>query len=192
MRKENLARKTLETDIVASLDLDGTGNAHIETGVGFFDHMLRSFSKHGGFDLDISCQGDLEVDCHHTVEDVGIVMGQLFARCIGDKRGIQRFGSAFTPMDEALAGCFLDISGRPYLVYQVPCQVEKTGDFESCLAEEFFRAFAMNAQVTLHLNLVYGSNTHHILEAVFKSAGRAFKEAVKVVGNDVPSTKGCL
>jgi len=192
VRKESLTRKTLETDIVMSWNLDGTGVSNIDTGLGFFDHMLLSFAKHGGFDLEIVCKGDLKVDGHHTVEDVGIVLGQLFTRCIGDKRGIQRFGTAFTPMDEALASCSLDISGRPYLVYQAPCPQAKAGDFESCLAEEFFRAFAMNAQITLHINLLYGQNTHHILEAIFKSFGRALKDGVKVVGSDVPSTKGCL
>lgn len=191
-RQASYSRVTKETSIQGKLFLDGTGESKIDTGIGFFDHMLTSFAKHGGFDLELTCQGDLVVDGHHTVEDVGIVLGELFAQCLIEKKGICRFGSAFVPMDESLARTVVDISNRPYLVYQVALPSERVGAFDCQLSEEFFRAFAMNAKITLHIAALYGANSHHILEAIFKSTGRALREAVAICGDQLPSTKGCL
>ena len=177
MRSTSLTRKTAETDIDLHLDLDGEGASSIETGVGFFDHMLTLFARHGLMDLDLTCNGDTWVDAHHTVEDVGIVLGQAFDKALGDKAGIRRYGFLRLPMDEALIEVALDISGRPFLAYQVEFQEQKTGDFDAGLLDEFLRAFAMNAKITLHVNLIYGKNTHHIIEGVFKALAKALDMA---------------
>lgn len=191
MRTATIERKTLETDIKLSLNLDG-GKVKVQTGIGFFDHMLNSFATHGGFGLEIKALGDLDVDFHHTVEDVGIVLGKAFGEALGDRAGIKRFGNMFIPMDESLASAFVDISGRPFLVYNANLSQEKVGDFDACLCEEFFRAFAFNAQVTLHTKLEYGSNAHHEIEAMFKAVAHALKQAVKTTNGEVLSTKGVL
>ncbi|HJA48034.1 MAG TPA: imidazoleglycerol-phosphate dehydratase HisB [Candidatus Agathobaculum intestinipullorum] len=191
MRKAEIARKTKETDITLTLDLDG-GNRQIDTGIGFFDHMLGSFAVHGGFGLSIRCKGDLQVDGHHTVEDCGIVLGQAIAQCLGDKAGIARFGQAFVPMDEALGFCALDISGRPYLVFDAPMPQPMCGQYDTCLTVEFMRALAVNAGLTLHLKCEYGDNAHHITEALYKALARALRQAVAVTGGGVLSAKGVL
>lgn len=191
MRKAEITRKTKETDITLTLDLDG-GNRQIDTGIGFFDHMLNSFAVHGGFGLCIRCKGDLQVDGHHTVEDCGIVLGQALAQCLGDKAGIARFGQAFVPMDEALGFCALDISGRPYLVFDVPMPQPMCGQYDTCLTVEFMRALAVNAGLTLHLKAEYGDNAHHITEALYKALARALRQAVAVTGGGVLSAKGVL
>ncbi len=192
MRKAEIVRTTNETDIRVKLDIDGNGKVDCLSGNGFFDHMINAMGRHAGFDIDIKCDGDLHVDFHHSAEDIGIALGQAFAACTEDKRGIQRFGTAFTPMDEALAMAGSDISGRPFLVFNAELPTERVGDFESGLAEEFFRAFAVNAGVTLHINVLYGKNTHHIIEAIFKSAGRALSQSVKITGTELLSTKGVI
>jgi imidazoleglycerol-phosphate dehydratase len=188
------ARKTKETDIDVSLDLDGEGRTAIATGVGFLDHMLELFGRHAVVDLEVRAAGDVHVDAHHTVEDVGICIGKALLAALGDKRGIRRFGSASVPMDEALAEVSLDISGRPYLVFQATLPTEKTGGFDSQLVEEFLRALAVNAGLTLHVRVPYGRNTHHVVEAIFKALARAVREAVATDPRvpDVPSTKGTL
>ena len=191
MRKAEIARKTKETDITLTLDLDG-GNRQIDTGIGFFDHMLGSFAVHGGFGLSIRCKGDLQVDGHHTVEDCGIVLGQAIAQCLSDKAGIARFGQAFVPMDEALGFCALDISGRPYLVFDAPMPQPMCGQYDTCLTVEFMRALAVNAGLTLHLKCEYGDNAHHITEALYKALARALRQAVAVTGGGVLSAKGVL
>lgn len=191
-REAKITRKTKETDIAVTLSLDG-GNVEIDTGIGFFDHMLTALAVHGGFGLSVSCKGDLNVDGHHTVEDVGICLGKAFCEALGDKSGIMRFGSAFVPMDEALGFCSLDISNRPFLVYNVEFTNERIGDYEACLTEEFMRAFAFNAGITLHLKSEYGKNDHHITEALFKALAYALKQAVKLNSEGtVVSTKGAL
>jgi imidazoleglycerol-phosphate dehydratase len=192
MRKGNVARKTNETDIVAGLNLDGSGKPDIDTGIGFFDHMLTAFAVHSGFDVNISCKGDLNVDGHHTVEDVGIALGQAFAEAISDKAGIARYGNFTLPMDEALAVCALDIGGRAYLVFDAGFRAERIGDLETQLIGEFFRAFAVNAAVTLHLNVQYGENDHHKCEALFKAFAHALKAAVRIEGKEILSSKGSL
>ena len=192
MRIGEITRTTKETDISIRLDLDGTGKVNIDTGIGFFDHMLTALGVHAGFDLDVTVKGDLYVDGHHSVEDTGIALGQAFAKAIGDKAGIARYGSFYIPMDEALCFCSLDISGRPFLVYNAELTNEKVGEFDTCLAEEFFRAFAFNAGITLHIREEYGKNDHHIIEAMFKALAHALKEAVSVSGSAVLSTKGVL
>lgn len=193
MRTATIKRETKETKIELALTLEGKGIHNIDTGVGFFDHMLTAFALHGGFGLDISCQGDLAVDCHHTIEDIGIVLGKAFEEALADKRGIRRYGNFTIPMDEALAMCTVDISGRPYLVFHGEFGQERLGDMETAMVEEFFRAFAMNAQVTLHINLLYGKNDHHKVEAIFKAFAHAMKEAVKKDGDDsILSSKGSL
>ncbi|MDR1702492.1 MAG: imidazoleglycerol-phosphate dehydratase HisB [Sporomusaceae bacterium] len=193
-RKAEIKRTTSETDIFAALDLDGAGTAKINTGIGFFDHMLTLFAKHGLMDLELNAQGDLEVDFHHTVEDTGIVLGQALKQALADKTGIKRYGSALTPMDECLAQVALDISGRPYLVFAAEFFSPKVGEFDSELTEEFLRAFAIHAGLTLHVRVLAGKNTHHIIEAVFKGLARALREAVsfdeRISG--VMSTKGKL
>ncbi len=191
MRKGQLKRKTGETDIEITLDLDGTGKRSVQTGIGFFDHMLELFACHGGFDLDVKCKGDLNVDGHHTVEDVGIVLGKLIAKLLGDKKGIERYGWAYVPMDESLARAVVDISGRPFLKFGGNLD-GKIGDFDCELAEEFFRAVAVNAGVTLHIDILDGYNRHHKVEAVFKAFARALKTAVRITGDSVPSSKGVL
>lgn len=192
-RKSEITRKTKETDIRVALNLDGNGNADTDTGIGFFNHMLTSFAVHGGFDLTVTCRGDLNVDGHHSVEDVGICLGKAFNDALGDKSGIMRFGSAFVPMDEALGFCALDISNRPFLVFSAEFTNEKIGEYDCCLTEEFMRAFAFNAGITLHLKSEYGKNDHHITESLFKALAYAVKQAVKVNENGYAvSTKGTL
>lgn len=194
-RVAQITRTTKETDIGLSLDIDGAGSTSISTGVPFFDHMLDAFSRHGLFDLDIKAKGDIEVDAHHTVEDVGIVLGKAFAQAMGDKRGIVRFASQTIPMDESLVLCAVDVSGRGQLHWDVnvpPCML---GIFDSSLAKEFFIAFATNAQVTLHMRMLAGENAHHIIEACFKAAGRALRYALEIdsrSAGQLPSTKGAL
>jgi len=191
VRIAEIARKTKETDIFVKLDLDGV-NSDISTGIGFFDHMLTAFAVHGGMGLTVKAVGDLNVDGHHTVEDVGIVLGKAFREAIGDMNGIARYGTAFIPMDEALGFASVDISGRPFLVFNAEFSDDKVGEFDTCLAEEFFRAFAFNAGVTLHLKCEYGKNDHHIAEALFKAAAHALKTAKTASGNEILSTKGVL
>ena len=185
------ARKSKETDITVTVSLDG-GSVEIETGIGFFDHMLTALAVHGGFGLKVHTEGDLYVDCHHTIEDTGIVLGQAFAKALGDKGGICRFGSFFVSMDEALAFASVDISGRPFLVFQGEFPEERVGDFDTCMTEEFFRALAFNAGMTLHLRVEYGKNSHHMIEALFKAAAHALREATALSGGGVLSTKGIL
>lgn len=192
MRTSYIERNTKETKIKVKLSLDG-GEISINTGVGFFDHMLNAFAHHGGFGLEITCEGDLYVDCHHTVEDCGIVLGKAFDEALGNKAGIKRFASAFIPMDEALGFCAVDVSGRDYLVFNAEFPQERIGDYDSCMTEEFMRAFASNAKITLHLRSEYGKNSHHITEALFKAFAYAMKEAVKLnESGAVVSTKGVL
>lgn len=192
-RYSSLHRKTRETEVTLELCLDG-GERSISTGVGFFDHMLMAFAVHGGFGLNVKTVGDWEVDCHHTIEDTGIVLGQAFADALPTKKGIRRFGHAFIPMDEALGFAAADISGRPFLVFQAEFPQERAGDFDTCMAEEFFRAFAVNAGVTLHLECKYGKNSHHMIEALFKAAAHALREAVSAGEDDnvILSSKGTL
>lgn len=192
MRKADITRKTNETDISLSLNIDGNGKIDIDTGIGFFNHMLTAFAVHADFDMTISCKGDLDVDGHHTVEDIGIVLGQAFAKCMEDKTGIARYGEFTLPMDESLALCALDISGRPYFVYNVEFVNERIGELETQLIGEFFRAFAMNAQITLHLNSPYGENDHHKCEALFKAIAHALKKAVIIEGGKIMSSKGTI
>ena len=191
MRTAEINRKTKETDITVKLDLDG-GNVDISTGIGFFDHMLTAFAVHGGMGLTVKAVGDLQVDGHHTVEDVGIVLGKAFKEAIGDMNGIARYGTAFIPMDEALGFASIDISGRPFLVFNAEFSDDRIGEFDTCLTEEFFRAFAFNAGVTLHLKCEYGKNDHHIAEALFKAAAHAVKSAKAVSGSEILSTMGVL
>ncbi len=192
-RCASVSRTTNETDVYIELCLDG-GACDIATGVGFFDHMLDAFSRHGKFGLVAHVKGDLQVDAHHSVEDAGIVLGQAFAQALGDKAGIRRFGHAFVPMDEALVMAAVDISGRGQAFYEVPVHSERVGDFDTQLAKEFFVAFAREAGLTLHLRLICGDNAHHVIEAAFKACGRALREAVELDAREagVPSTKGVL
>lgn len=195
MRNAEIIRKTSETDIRLFLELDGAGKSETETGVGFLDHMLCLFSKHSLFDLSVSCKGDTEVDFHHSVEDIGIALGSAFKKAIGDKAGIKRYGSIILPMDEALILCAVDISGRGELRFNVPVPAQKVGNFDTELCEEFFRAFTREAEITLHLRELDGSNSHHIIEGVFKAFARALGEAAGIdprLAGEVPSTKGVL
>lgn len=185
------SRKTKETDITLTLNLDGEGRIDIDTGVGFFDHMLELFAVHGRFDLTVKCTGDTHVDAHHTVEDIGIVMGKLITKLLGDKRGINRYAERTIPMDDALVRVVLDISGRPYLSYNATLS-DRVGGFDTELAEEFFRAVSTYGLITLHIDQLNGHNTHHIIEASFKAFGRALKEACTVVSDYIPSSKGML
>ena len=191
IRQATICRETKETQIALYLNLEG-GERKIETGIGFFDHLLNSFAVHGGFGLILKCTGDLEVDGHHTVEDVGIALGQALARILGDRAGIARFGSSYVPMDEALGFCALDISGRPYLVYDAPMPQPMCGQYDTCLTVEFMRAFATHAGITLHLKSMYGDNAHHITEALYKALARALRQAVTETGGEVLSAKGVL
>lgn len=192
-RNAEIKRTTKETDIKIILVLDGSGITNINTGIGFFNHMLTAFAVHGGFDLTVNCKGDLNVDGHHTVEDVGICLGKAFSEALGDKSGIMRYGSAFIPMDEALGFCALDISARPFLVFDAMFSGERIGDYDTCLTEEFMRAFAFNAGITLHLRSEYGKNDHHITEALFKSLAHAVKQAVRTNENgETLSSKGVI
>lgn len=192
-RTAEITRKTRETDIKIKLDLDKSGEVSIDTGIGFLDHMLTALAVHGGFSLSVKCAGDLNVDGHHTTEDIGIVLGMVFCEALGDKSGIMRYGSAFIPMDESLAFCSLDISARPFLVFNAQFTNERVGEFDTCLTEEFMRSFAFNAGITLHLRVEYGSNDHHKIEALFKALAYALKAAVKRnTDGSVVSTKGVL
>ena len=193
-RKDAVTRKTLETDIVIEIDIDGTGKNSISTGIPFFDHMLTLFSVHGFFDLSVKAKGDIEVDFHHTVEDVGLVLGEAVLKSIGNKKGIVRYGHATTPMDETLSSVSVDLSNRPYLVYNVPERVFAPGLFDLYTAKEFFRAFSNKACMNLHINVFYGENEHHIIESVFKSFGRALDQATRFDERvkDVRTSKGSL
>ena len=191
MRTAQLARKTRETDFHVTLNLDGSGKAKIATGIGFFDHMLTALCVHAGFDLEITVRGDLEVDCHHTVEDTGIVLGQALAKALGEVP-VSRYGSAYVPMDEALGFAALDISKRPFLVFDCPFTADKIGEMDTQMVEEFMRALAYNAGVTLHLRCLYGKNDHHRAEALFKALAHSLRQAVVPAGDAVLSTKGVL
>jgi imidazoleglycerol-phosphate dehydratase len=191
-RTASRQRATKETDIDVRLDVDGSGKAEVSTGLPFFDHMLTQLGRHGGFDLTLSARGDLEVDAHHTVEDTGIVLGAALAEALGDKAGVRRFASGLYPLDEALVQVALDLSGRPFLVYEVETSPERIGTFDPQLAEEFWRAFVTSAGITLHLKTLSGRNGHHVLEACFKGVARSLRDAVRVDGDGVPSTKGTL
>lgn len=191
MRTSTQKRTTKETDIHLALSVDG-GDVNINTGIGFFDHMLTAFAVHGGFGLQLTVKGDLHVDCHHTIEDTGIVLGKAFDEALQYKGGIARFGNFYVPMDEALAFCAADISGRPFLVFQAAFSEDRVGAYDSCMTEEFFRAFAAHAGITLHVKLEYGKNTHHCVEAIYKAVAHALKMACKPTGEEVLSTKGVL
>lgn len=191
-REFSLKRSTKETSIYLKLDLDGNGNSEIDTGIGFFDHILNLLAFHGEMNLIAHCDGDLDVCDHHTVEDLGIVLGEAFKAALGDKKGINRYGSCYIPMDETLAFVSLDISGRPFLVFEGEFNREKVGDFSTEMTEEFLRAFAFNAGITLHSRVIYGKNDHHKIEGLIKALGRALKVAKKIDGNELPTTKGVL
>lgn len=191
-RRSHQRRETKETTVEVDLDLDGTGTTTAETGIPFLDHMLDQLGRHGGFDLTVRAHGDLDVDTHHTVEDIGIVLGGAFAEALGDKAGVRRFASGRFPLDEALVDVALDLSGRPFLVYDIDPVAEWIGTFDPQLAEEFWRAFAFAAGVTLHMHTVSGRNGHHVIEASFKGVARCLRDAVRVEGAGVPSTKGRL
>ncbi len=192
-RRAESSRDTSETKIRVSLDLDGSGRASVASGLGFLDHMLTAWAKHARFDLELTCDGDLEIDEHHSVEDAAIVLGRAFAEAVGDKAGIERFGTSWVPMDEALVRAVVDLSGRPWLTWKVPALREMVGDLPVELAPHFWRSFAEQARVTLHVECLDGNNQHHVLEAVWKSCGRALAAAVcRTGGDDVPSTKGTL
>lgn len=195
MRRAEIHRETAETRIDLTLDLDGTGESGIDSGVGFLDHMLTLFARHGRFDLTLKCAGDTQVDDHHSVEDIGICLGKAFREALGEKRGIRRYGDAALPMDEALVLSAVDVSGRSCLVYALDVPTEKIGTFDTELAEEFFTAFAANAGLTLHIRQLSGRNSHHIVEGAFKSVARSLRKAVAIdpeFSHDVPSTKGVL
>lgn len=192
MRKAILRRTTGETDISITLTIDGTGRFEGTSGIGFFDHMLHLLARHSGMDISLTCQGDLDVDNHHTIEDIGITLGEVFKKALGDKKGIHRYGCFFCPMDETLSRIVLDLSGRSYLVFDVDIPVERIGSFETEMTREFFLAFANNAKMNLHMATLYGVNGHHIVESLFKGIGHALKEAVTIEGDTVLSTKGVL
>ena len=195
MRTAQIKRKTAETDIALSLNLDGSGKSDIRTGCGFLDHMLTLFARHGRFDLNVLCRGDVEVDFHHTTEDVGIVLGAAFGEALGDKRGIERYGDTVLPMDESLVLTAVDLSGRAYLGYGLEVPTEKVGSFDTELVQEFWMAFVRSAACTLHIRQLSGGNSHHIIEAAFKSAARSLKKAVSInaaCAGEIPSTKGVL
>lgn len=192
MRKAKLERNTNETEISIEFNIDGRGETSISTDIGFLDHMLNLMIFHGNMDLDLTCNGDLQIDDHHSVEDIGIIFGKAFKEAIGHRRGIRRYGSFTIAMDEALASVNLDISNRPFLVFNMEFKRHTIGGMASENFKEFFRAFAFNAGITLHINLIYGDNDHHKIEAVFKAMGRALKEASEVISDDIPSSKGVL
>lgn len=195
MRSASITRKTAETDITVRVDLDGTGTREMATGVGFFDHMLDQLARHSMIDMAVSCTGDTHIDDHHTVEDCGIALGQALAQAVGDKAGIRRYGSCLLPMDDALVRAALDLSGRPYLVWDVDLPTSQIGTFDTELVREFFQAFATHGGITLHVSALAGINSHHIAEAAFKSVARALRDAVELdprAGGAVPSTKGML
>lgn len=191
-RIAGIERKTSETDIKLEINLDGSGKGTINTGIGFFDHMLNLFAKHGSFDLECFVKGDIHIDFHHTVEDVGIVLGDAIKKALGDKKGIKRYGTFYVPMMETLSRTSLDLSDRGYLFYNVELEHGKVGEFDTELAEEFFYSVANRAGINMHIDLIRGKNTHHIIESIFKSFARALKEAVTISGNDIPSTKGVI
>ena len=191
-RSGEISRKTKETDIFVNVDIDGKGKADIETGVGFFDQMLTALSVHSGISMKIKVKGDLQVDCHHTIEDTGIALGQALGQALGAKSGIVRYGTAYIPMDESLAMASLDLSNRPFLVFKAEFHDDRCGQYDNCLTEEFFRAFAFNAGITLHVKEEYGNNDHHIIEAMFKAVAHALKDAMTETGKGVLSTKGVL
>lgn len=191
-RMASMHRKTGETDITITLNVDGSGKWEGTSGIGFFDHMMNLLAAHSGMDISLTCQGDLEVDNHHTIEDIGITLGEVFRKALGDKKGIHRYGCFFCPMDETLSRVVLDISGRSYFVFDVDIPVERIGTFETEMTREFFLAFANHAEMNLHMAILYGINGHHMVESLFKGIGHALKEAVKVEGNQVLSTKGVL
>ncbi len=195
LRTSEINRKTAETDIALKLNIDGTGKSEIDTGCGFLDHMLTLFAKHGRFDLNLICKGDTYVDDHHTAEDIGICLGKAFAEALGEKRGIVRYGSMLLPMDEALVLSAVDFSGRSYLAYGLEIPTAKVGSFDTELVEEFWYGFVRNAEVTLHIKQMAGTNAHHIIEGAFKSVARSLRAAVKIdadAANEIPSTKGVL
>jgi imidazoleglycerol-phosphate dehydratase len=191
-RTAKVNRKTAETDIKVELNLDGTGSYDINTGIGFLDHMLTHLSKHGKIDLVLKAKGDLQVDAHHTVEDVAICLGNALTEALGDKKGIARYGQSSVPMEDALANVSIDLSGRPFCIYNVEYRTDKIGDFDVECVEEMLRSFANNGKFNLHVNVPYGTNSHHIAEAIFKAMGQALAAAVRLVGTEVPSTKGKL
>lgn len=193
-RIANIQRKTKETDISAGLNIDGTGSSTINTGIGFFNHMLEGFAKHGFFDLNLNCEGDLAVDCHHTIEDCGIVLGNAVKEAIGDKKGIKRFGSCILPMDETLVLCAIDLSGRPYLVFDGEFTTDRVGYMDTEMVKEFFYAISYSAEMNLHIKVLNSGNNHHMIEAMFKSFARALDEATTLDPRitDVMSTKGSL
>jgi len=194
-RQARVERKTKETEIALQLNLDGTGASKVQTPIPFFSHMLEAWSKHGLMDLAVEASGDVDVDIHHTVEDIGIVLGQALRQAVGDKRGIVRYGTAFVPMDEALVQASVDLSGRPFLVFNVPVTRTRVSNFDLDMLQEFFRALAFNAEITLHVTMHYGHNLHHITEAVFKAVGRSLAEATRLnprIAGVLPSTKGTL
>lgn len=191
-RQAKIERETKETDIVVEMNLDGVGSYDIDTGVGFLDHMLSHLGKHGRIDLSVKAKGDLEVDAHHTVEDAGICLGNCLAEALGDKRGIARYGNSSLPMEDALANVAVDLSGRSFCAYNVEYGTEKIGDFDVECIEEFLRSFSQAGKFNLHVNVPYGTNSHHIAEAVFKALGQVLCQAVRIVSSDLPSTKGVL
>ncbi|MBN1392288.1 MAG: imidazoleglycerol-phosphate dehydratase HisB [Sedimentisphaerales bacterium] len=191
-RTAKIHRKTKETDVILSLNLDGIGKYEIDTGVGFMDHMLSHLAKHGKIDLTLKAKGDLDVDAHHTIEDIAICLGECLVKALGDKKGIARYGHSSVPMEEAMANVSIDLSGRSSCVYNVEYRADKIGDFDVECLEEMLRSFSNNGKFNLHINVPYGTNSHHIAEAIFKGLGQALAEAVKIVGTDVPSTKGIL
>jgi len=191
-RTAKIHRKTKETDVTVELNLDGAGKYEIDTGVGFLDHMLSHLSKHGKIDLTVNAKGDLNVDAHHTVEDIAICLGQCLLKALGDKKGISRYGHSSVPMEETLANVSVDLSGRPNCVYNVDYRTDKIGDFDVECLQELLRSFSNNGKFNLHINVPYGTNSHHIAEAIFKALGKALAAAVGIGGTDVPSTKGTL
>ena len=191
-RVAEVERETKETKVRVEVNLDGVGRYEVDTGVGFLDHMLTHLSKHGKIDLAVQAKGDLNVDAHHTVEDVGICLGEALIKALGDKKGIARYGHSSVPMEESMANVSVDLSGRPSLVYNVEYRTDKIGDFDVECLEEMLRSFSNNGRFNLHVNVPYGTNSHHIAEAIFKGLGQSLGEAVKIVGRDIPSTKGLL
>ena len=191
-RVAKVERETKETKVRVEVNLDGVGRYEVDTGVGFLDHMLTHLSKHGKIDLAVQAKGDLNVDAHHTVEDVGICLGEALVKALGDKKGIARYGHSSVPMEESMANVSVDLSGRPSLVYNVEYRTDKIGDFDVECLEEMLRSFSNNGRFNLHVNVPYGTNSHHIAEAIFKGLGQSLGEAVKIVGRDIPSTKGLL
>ncbi len=191
-RTAQVQRKTKETDINCKLNLDGIGKYQIDTGIGFLDHMLSHLSKHSGIDLELSARGDLEVDAHHTVEDVGICLGEVLVEALSDKKGIVRYGHSSVPMEETMANVSIDLSGRAAFVYNVEYRTDKIGDFDVECIEEMLKSFSANGKFNLHINVPYGTNSHHIAEAIFKALGQSLGKSVKIAGEDIPSTKGVL